>query len=151
MDMLSRRIDPEELRSLLRPDGVVVREYPVLNPYTGEYHHIRTVTVTRTHPETGHIEVRYIRQGVTTVDGETVYEPGQLVFCSLCGLPVSRSRTLVCLRCGRLCCHGCSAVYEHAGLPLRLCSACAHELSRGRLWHALLRLLPPWRWWCCRR
>ncbi len=125
------------LQSLITPEGKVIQEVLLPNPYTGEIHRIATISEVRYDPETGRPES--ITQQIVPVgiDGTPLGSIQDFTICSECGQPVSRVHSVIDPFCGRVLCLMHSQMIDGNNTDVRICADCANAIKRARRWEVI--------------
>ena len=131
----------EILRGIITPEGKVVDEVLIFNPYTGEIYPLRTITDISYNAETGRPESTKQKVVPVGMDGSPLTNIENIVFCGVCFQPVAKTQSVIDPFCGRTLCLMHSQMVEVNGMTLRICSDCAKALKKARRWQTIKNLL----------
>ena len=127
----------EMLRDILTPEGRVIREILIPNPYTGEVHRIAMISDVRYNPATDRPESVTQEIMPVGIDGTPLNNIQDFSICGKCCQPVSKTHSVIDPFCGRVLCLMHSQMIDYEGVILRVCADCANAIKKARRWQAV--------------
>ena len=121
----------EALREIITPEGRTIREVLIPNLHTGEVDRITTISEVKYDPTTGrpeHITQEILLMGI---DGIPITDAKDYAICSECGLPVSKTHSVIDLFCGRVLCLMHTQMIDWNSMVMRVCAGCAKQMEKA--------------------